>query len=102
MKASNTFIRHILDNIIILFPYLKVRYEYDTESFCHFIEVTALNNNTKNDDLDYVSFESLVTKKFIELFPNEGICFIENDALYEIEKPLIEKTGALFENHQAA
>lgn len=92
--TSLTYITTQLSHIVSLFPYLKVRYEYDAFSQSHYIEVKPLASFQY--DRGYIEFEQLMRQNFMNAYPSESICFLSEDSLYEIEKPLIEKAGILY------
>ncbi len=88
------FISNQIDNIVSLFPYLKVRYEYEFMSNCHYLEILPFEKFQK--DKDYIAFERSFRTNFISAYPLESLCFLSENSLCEIEKPVIEKAGILY------
>ncbi|OAV66106.1 hypothetical protein Barb4_03037 [Bacteroidales bacterium Barb4] len=80
---AKQYIRNELEKLIVSFPNVRVRYEYDKNAIVHFVEVVP--NEIYHLDNDYIAWENKMTDKFIELFPTQNICFISDDALVGIE-----------------
>lgn len=83
-----------LTNFILEFPRTRVRYEHDNSSETHFIEVVP--NDVYHLDTDYIKWESEMFDRFIELFPEQNICFISDDALVGLDKIDFELKGTEF------
>lgn len=83
-----------LTNFILEFPRTRVRYEHDNSSETHFIEVVP--NDVYHLDTDYIKWESEMFDRFIELFPEQNICFISDDALVGLDKIDFELCGIQF------
>lgn len=81
--TSKEFISKELENFIDQFPQVRVRYEFHEFSGAHFIEVLPCEVYSSNEE--YISWESEMLDKFVELYPEEGICFISDDALVGIK-----------------
>lgn len=92
MKSEEYVIKQ-LKNLISIFPKLKVRYEFENMAKCHYIEV--LPNDSFNFDQSYIQFENKLSNNFICSFPNETICFLSGNSLFEIEKSTFELKGLL-------
>jgi len=82
--TAKEFITKELGDFIKKFPQVSVRYEYHELSNAHFIEVVPNEVYSLNDD--YISWETNMWDRFVNLYPVEGICFISDDALVGIEK----------------
>jgi hypothetical protein len=77
------FITKELGCFIKKFPQVRVRYEFHEMSNAHFVEIVP--NEVYNLNEDYISWEIDMWERFVKLFPEEGICFISDDALVGIE-----------------
>lgn len=82
MKATE-FILSNLEKFVMNFPKTRVRYEYDILAKIHFVEV--LPNEVYHLDDNYIRWESNLFDEFIDLFPEENICFISDDSTVGIE-----------------
>ena len=80
---SKTYILKELETLIIKFPNIRIRYEYDSSALVHFIEVVP--NEIYHLNNEYIAWENNMDDRFIALFPTENICFISDDALVGIE-----------------
>lgn len=95
MKISPIkFIEIQSNNLISLFPHLRIRHEYNILANCHYIEVSSSLGNFRTPD--YINFENSLIQNFITSFSNECICFITEESLYEIESINLEKQGSLY------
>lgn len=94
MKSSKEFIIKQLQNMVSLFPFLKVKYEYETIGKCHYIEVLPAFSYHTNQK--YIKFEMDLEENFIEFFVEEDVCFITEGSLYEITKPIFEMEGICY------
>lgn len=83
-----------LKKFILEFPKTRVRYEHDNSSETHFIEVVP--NDVYHLDTQYIKWESEMFDRFIELFPEQNICFISDDALVGLDKVDFEICGIEF------
>ena len=83
-----------LKSFINDFPKTRVRYEHDNSSETHFIEIVP--NEIYHLDAKYLQWESEMFDRFIELFPEENICFISDDALVGLDKVDFELKGTDF------
>lgn len=82
MKATE-FILSNLEKFVMDFPKTRVRYEYDILAKIHFVEVVP--NEVYHLDDNYIRWESNLFDEFIDLFPEENICFISDDSTVGIE-----------------
>jgi len=78
------YITAALKNFIIEFPKTRVRYEMDTQSNTHSIEV--IPNEIYRLDDDYISWENIFFDAFINQFPDQKICFISDNAVVGLDK----------------
>jgi len=80
--TAKEFIKKELENFIKQFPKTRVRYEFHEMANAHFIEI--LPNEIYSLDEKYLLWESEMWDRYVELYPQEGICFISDDALVGI------------------
>lgn len=93
---SKDFIIQELNLFVEQFPKTRVRYEFDEKALVHVVEVVP--NEVYHLDEAYVAWEEQMFSKFIEVFPSENICFISDDALVGIERPVFIKKGKEYES----
>lgn len=91
---SYEYIISELNKFILEFPKTRVRYEHDNSSETHFIEVVP--NEIYHLDAQYIQWESEMFDRFVDLFPEENICFISDDALVGLDKINFELKGHEF------
>ena len=91
------FIKSELNSFIKNFPKTRVRYENDTYSNTHSIEVVP--NDIYRLDKDYIAWEEHFFDNFITIFPDQNICFISDDAIVGLDKVDFELFGKEFESH---
>jgi len=89
------YITRALNDFIVKFPQTRVRYEFDSLSDVHFIEVVP--NNVYHLDEAYIAWESDMYDRFISLYPDQNICFISDDALVGLENVQLELIGSTFD-----
>ena len=99
MKSKDFLINQI-NSLVLTFPYLQARYEFDSFSKSHFIEILPLTSY-KTDKL-YIVEEQRIVFKFIKEFPFETITFLSEGDLYSIENPTYIKKGWEFELKQVS
>ncbi len=87
MKAIE-FIKKELHNIHNLLPFVKMKYEYDTISLTHIVEVTPLS--VYKDDKRYEDLELKLMDAFIDHYPDEDILFVSEESLIRVENPIFE------------
>lgn len=85
------YIKSELKSFIIKFPKTRVRYENDTNSNTHSIEVVP--NEIYRLDKDYITWEERFFDAFINEFPDQNICFISDDAIVGLDKIDFELSG---------
>jgi hypothetical protein len=78
---AKEFIAKELENFIEQFPQVRVRYELRKLSGAHFVEIVPREVH----DEKYISWEAEMLDKFVELYPEEVICFMSDGALVGIE-----------------
>jgi hypothetical protein len=93
IKASD-FIINELQTFIVFFPKTRVRYEFDIAANVHCIEVVP--NQVYHLDQDYIKWENNFTDIFIELFPDNNICFFSDDAIVGINNIQFELLGSRY------
>lgn len=82
-----------IDQLVELFPKIRVRYENDIFSATHTLEIIPQSEFGKDAMLDW---QSEVFEEFFSLYPAEAVCFISEDALVGINNADIVRTGAQF------
>ncbi len=91
--TAQEYIVEQIKTLVMLFPSIRCRYEFDFGSDTHFIEVTP--STFFDSDERFKTAETDLALEFIEQYPLEGICFIsDNDALIQIESPTFESEGS--------
>ena len=90
MKSTD-YILSKLENLLVLFHNVKVRYEYNDFANIHTIEVVPNEMFYFNED--YKNWEQATIDDFIRNYPTENICFISDDALVGIVNPSYENRG---------
>lgn len=86
--TSRDFIIEKLEKLVSLFPNLTIRWEYNSDIKCYFIEIVPSEVRHKNEE--YVDFEREIYLEFFDKFHNEDISFLsEND--YEFSSPTLVK-----------
>lgn len=93
---ATSFIKEALNSFIISFPNIRVRYEFDIDASVHCIEVVP--NSIYHLANDYISWENYFTNNFIELFPDQNICFFSDDAIVGIKNIQFELIGNKYIN----
>lgn len=93
LKATS-FIKEALNAFIASFPKTRVRYEFDIDANVHCIEVVP--NDIYHLDNDYVNWENSFTNNFIELYPEQNICFFSDDAIVGINNIQFELVGSRY------
>lgn len=93
MKTKDHIIKK-LNELVRLFPSIKVSYEIDENSNSHYVKVLPLKEFDTNDE--YHKFETNFILSFIEQFPYEEIVFVSENSLIEVLNPIFEIEGNLF------
>ena len=93
--TSQEFVVMKLKELTSEFSNIMCRYENDFISNTHFVEVVPrviLESNR-----DFKRMEKQVMMEFINLFPNQNLCFLSDDALVGLDKIDFEVKGALYD-----
>ncbi|WP_333696548.1 hypothetical protein [Flavobacterium sp.] len=93
MKVKDYIIEKIND-LVSVFPSLKVSYQIDNYSNSNYIKVIPKKDFESN--LEYQKFETELIIEFIEKYPFDEIVFVTDDCLIDIDKPIYEIEGSLF------
>lgn len=91
---STDFILRELEQLVVLFPNVKVRYEYNDLANVHTVEIVP--NDIFYSNNDYMNWERKIVDDFISKYPTENVCFISDDALVGIEKSSYENQGRYY------
>ena len=94
MKAYD-YIKNKLENLIDIFPQMKVSYEFEKLSNSHFIEI--LPSKEFRENLKYSKYETNLIMDFITMYPNEDIVFVTENDLIEVNNPSYIKKGVLYD-----
>ncbi|MBL0300573.1 MAG: hypothetical protein IPQ23_02550 [Cytophagaceae bacterium] len=86
--------------MISLFPFLKVKYEFESIGMCHYIEVLPAKSYHTN--LEYIKFEISLEENFSDFFENEDVCFLTAGSLYEIKNPIYTNEGVCYGENGAS
>lgn len=95
LEATN-FIKDELRAFIIKFPSTRVRYEYDINANVHCIEVVP--SEIYHLAESYINWENNLADKFIELYPDQNICFFSDDAIVGIKSVQFELSGSKYKD----
>jgi len=85
-----------LNELIVLFPKIKVRYENHIDSKTHFIEVIPAE--IYHLDKEYNSWENDFFDLFTNKYYNENICFISNDSNVKFVNIIFQGKGKYFDS----
>ena len=72
------YIKSILNILVKKFPEIRARYENHQESETHIVWVDP--TDFLNDDT-FIAWEKTAILEFIKAFPEENICFINDDII---------------------
>lgn len=90
-KEIKEFIINELDELASSFPCARFRYEYDELADVHVVEANP--NELYHNNNKYIAREKDLTDRFIELFPDQNICFIPDDDIVGISRVDYEISG---------
>jgi hypothetical protein len=94
MKTSVDHIQGIIKDLLHFFPNVKVRYDHDKESDTHTLEVVP--NEVYHKDESFNDWQGDAIMSFIELFPDESICFVTDDSLLGLTTHQQEYLGMFY------
>jgi hypothetical protein len=83
-----------LENMVSLFPFLKVKYEFEPIGLCHYVQV--LPSTSYHNNQEYIRFEMSLEDNFGSFYKDEDVCFLTEGSLYEITNPIYEKQGLFY------
>jgi hypothetical protein len=93
--TATDFIINRINELIKVFPNVRVRYENHQLSNTHFVEVVP--NEVYRLNEEFQLWEETVVFQFIEKFPDQNLCFITDDAIVGIETVNYEAKGDLYD-----
>lgn len=93
--TSKDFIINRINELVNIFPNVKVRYEDHHLSNTHFVEVVPNEIYRLNEKFQV--WEEEVVFQFIEKFPDQNLCFITDNAIVGIETVNYEAKGVLYD-----
>ncbi|MDR3706616.1 MAG: hypothetical protein P4L28_12015 [Paludibacteraceae bacterium] len=88
------YIKEQLKSFVNDFSNTRVRYEFDSTIETHFIEIVP--NEVYHLDQKYLQWESEMFDRFIQLYPDQNICFISDDAIVGLDRVEFELVGEKF------
>ena len=84
MKESILFLEKHLSQLTENFPNIECLYKFDNLDDTHIIKIMP---KKIFESEDYVQYENEIVDNFIQRFPYEGILFISENELIDIDKP---------------
>lgn len=90
---STDFLIEQLNSLVIRFPFIKYRYEYNDLSYTHLVEL-FLHENAKQEVIK--KSKTSLLRMFRRQFPLEGLLFVSPDTLSQIRNASYEKSGLFF------
>ncbi len=93
MKVKDYIIEK-LNELVTLFPLIKVSYQIDDCANSNYIKVEPKEEFNINPD--YRKFETNFIIEFISQFPYDEVVFVSDDSLIEVQNPVYEVEGKLF------
>jgi len=91
---SIEYIKKNIDILVNKYSDIKCRYEADTLSGSHYLEISS-SNGGKNELL--LNSEIELLSNFISIFPYETLTFLQKDDLFTITSPTYIKEGIDFD-----
>lgn len=98
---STKYIISKIDELVRLFPAMKLSYQVDDWSETHFIEVLPKDLFECYED-KFVAAQNKVVLDFIQNYPDEGLAFITKDDLFSVNNPVYIKVGVNYEQALAS
>lgn len=83
--GSKDFLIRKLNELHNKFSNLSIKYQYDSHTENHIVEILPLNEFNDNDE--YVRFESDLSYEFDTLFFPESIMFVSEESLTQVNNP---------------
>lgn len=79
MKNSQEHIKEIIKDLLHHFPNVRVRYDHDTDSDTHTVEVVPSDIYHNDERFNQWQGDSIMS--FIENFPCESLCFVTDNSV---------------------
>lgn len=92
---AKEFITAKINELVLMFPTTRCRYENHFLSNSHFIEV--IPSEIYHLDEKFSAWEEELTFEFIQTYPDQNICFISDDATVSLSNIDYERKGILFD-----
>ena len=94
---SREYLKGELENLIKIFPQLKIKYQFDDFEKVHLIEVLPLCDFDNNEE--YQNAEAEITFEFEKIFYPETVLFISEESLTKVTKPEYELNYSKLDNY---
>ncbi|HTO15691.1 MAG TPA: hypothetical protein VLZ83_07960 [Edaphocola sp.] len=96
---SKIYLKNRLTELYNKFANLSIKYQYDSYTEKHIVEVLPFSEYDTNED--YLNFESELSFEFDNMFFPESVMFISEESLTKITNPefILEKQIFSIENH---
>lgn len=91
---SKDFIISKIDMLVQRFPSIKCKYEFDENDDTHTVEISPLP--FFESDEEFKEIEKAIYIEFFNLYPFEGLFFINEESLYPLSNPIYTKSGVTF------
>ncbi len=92
---SIDFVKSKLKELVKTIQYIKCIYEFDEFDSTHYIKILP-KQFYENDEL-YILKEEEIINNFIEIYPSEGIVFITENDVIDINNAIFEIKGMLYD-----
>lgn len=92
--TATAYLIKSLRQLIVDFPKIRIRYEFDELANIHCVEVVPNEIYTHSEE--YVNWENEFTDKFTEKFPSQCVCFFSQDNPVGIQEIHLELQGSEF------
>lgn len=92
---SRDFVEQKVNQLVALFPTVRVRMQYDAFSYTYAIEVTPLS---VYESAQFLDWQCDTFSEFAGCFPTECIYFISEESLSKLDNPEIVKYGVHYRN----
>ncbi|MFW6222529.1 MAG: hypothetical protein ACOC3T_02840 [Bacteroidota bacterium] len=79
----NEFIIQGINKLVELFPQTRISYQFDEIASTHYIQIQP--SEIYKEDQQYIAWEKKFYFDFIHNYPDQNICFITDDAPFELD-----------------
>ena len=88
------FVKEKLTQLIMKFPFVRVRYDYHEFSDTHSVEVVP--NKFYHEDDNFNEWQKNTLIEFMSLYGNESLCFLTDDSILGLDKVDFELSGSFY------